>query len=51
VVIPAKDDAELLLHCLRALVHQSLTPREIIVVDNGSSDRASMHIHRGFTPS
>jgi glycosyltransferase involved in cell wall biosynthesis len=39
VVIPAKDDAELLRRCLRALAHQSLTPREVIVVDNGSTDR------------
>lgn len=39
MVIPAKDDAELLRRCLRALAHQSLTPCEIIVIDNGSTDR------------
>lgn len=39
VVIPAKDDAEMLRRCLSALAHQSLTPSEIIVVDNGSTDR------------
>lgn len=39
VVIPAKDDAEMLRRCLSALAHQSLAPREIIVVDNGSTDR------------
>lgn len=38
VVIPAKDDSELLRRCLSALGHQSLTPHEIIVVDNGSTD-------------
>lgn len=42
MVIPAKDDAELLRRCLLALAHQSLTPREIIVVDNGSSDRTKI---------
>lgn len=38
VVIPAKDDAELLARCLWALAVQSLLPHEIIVVDNNSSD-------------
>ncbi|MGP5227005.1 glycosyltransferase family 2 protein [Arthrobacter rhombi] len=38
VVIPVKDDAGKLLHCLEALARQQMAPREIIVVDNGSSD-------------
>jgi len=38
VVIPVKDDAEMLLRCLRALGHQSVTPHEVIVIDNGSTD-------------
>lgn len=41
VVIPVKDDAEMLRRCLRALRAQTLTPDEIIVVDNGSSDGSS----------
>ncbi|NUL46518.1 glycosyltransferase family 2 protein [Cellulosimicrobium funkei] len=38
MVIPARDDAELLGRCLRALGRQSLAPAEVIVVDNASSD-------------
>ena len=38
VVIPAKDDADLLERCLRALAQQSRRADEIIVVDNDSSD-------------
>ncbi|WP_404432393.1 glycosyltransferase family 2 protein [Microbacterium lacus] len=38
VVIPAKNDAEMLRRCLAALSHQTLPAHEIIVVDNGSRD-------------
>lgn len=38
VVIPVKDDAILLRHCLRALAQQSLRPDEVVVVDNNSRD-------------
>lgn len=38
VVIPVKDDAVALERCLRLLVAQTVAPREIVVVDNGSSD-------------
>ncbi|WP_214465633.1 glycosyltransferase family 2 protein [Microbacterium flavescens] len=38
VVIPAKDDAELLARCLAALAAQTRRPDEVVVVDNGSSD-------------
>lgn len=38
VVIPVKDDGELLRRCLRALALQSRLPDEVIVVDNASSD-------------
>jgi len=38
VVIPVKDDAELLDRCLGALAGQSVAATEIIVVDNGSAD-------------
>jgi glycosyltransferase involved in cell wall biosynthesis len=38
VVIPVKDDAEMLRRCLRALALQTRPPDEIVVVDNGSTD-------------
>jgi putative phosphoesterase len=38
VVIPVKNDALLLAQCLDALARQTVTPREIVVVDNGSTD-------------
>lgn len=38
VVIPCKDDADLLSHCLSALGRQALAPVEVVVVDNGSTD-------------
>ena len=38
VVIPVKDDAEMLARCLDALAGQSLAAFEIIVVDDGSTD-------------
>jgi len=38
VVIPARDDAQLLARCLAALAEQTRTPDEIIVVDDGSHD-------------
>lgn len=41
VVIPVKDDGTELARCLRSLSAQSRPPDEIIVVDNGSSDRSA----------
>ncbi|MEJ6490534.1 glycosyltransferase family 2 protein [Leucobacter sp. USCH14] len=38
VVIPVKDDAELLRWCLAALAAQTRAPDELIVVDNNSRD-------------
>jgi glycosyltransferase involved in cell wall biosynthesis len=38
VVIPAKDDAEMLERCLTALARQTRQPDEVIVIDNASSD-------------
>lgn len=38
VVIPVRDDAELLARCLEALAVQSRRPFEVVVVDNGSTD-------------
>jgi glycosyltransferase involved in cell wall biosynthesis len=38
VVIPARNDAEMLARCLASLERQNRIPDEIIVVDNGSTD-------------
>lgn len=38
VVIPAKDDAEMLRRCLADIAMQTVEPIEVIVVDNGSTD-------------
>ena len=38
VVIPARNDAEMLSRCLASLARQSRVPDEIVVVDNGSTD-------------
>lgn len=38
VVIPCKDDAEVLARCLTALAEQTRAADEVIVVDNNSSD-------------
>lgn len=38
VVIPARNDAAALERCLTALDHQLVTPLEVVVVDNGSTD-------------
>ena len=47
VVIPCRNDAAFLEACLLSLSKQSLPPREIIVVDNNSSD-ASAEVARRF---
>jgi glycosyltransferase involved in cell wall biosynthesis len=39
VVIPVRDDADFLERCLDALERQSVAPDDVVVVDNGSSDR------------
>jgi glycosyltransferase involved in cell wall biosynthesis len=41
VVVPSKDDADLLRRCLAALAVQTRPAEEIIVVDNGSTDATS----------
>lgn len=38
VVIPARNDAEMLVRCLASLALQRRAPDEIVVVDNGSTD-------------
>src|SRR5947209_16672453 len=38
VVIPVRDDADMLERCLLALEQQTRPPDEVVVVDNGSSD-------------
>ena len=39
VVIPALNEEEFIEACLRSLRAQTISPAEIIVVDNGSTDR------------
>lgn len=41
VVIPTRDDAPALAECLGCLARQSVAPWEVVVVDNGSSDRSA----------
>jgi glycosyltransferase involved in cell wall biosynthesis len=38
VVIPARNDAEMLARCLASLAAQTRPPDEVVVVDNGSTD-------------
>jgi glycosyltransferase involved in cell wall biosynthesis len=42
VVIPVRDDARHLQRCLAALDAQTVTPLEVIVVDNGSTDDSAV---------
>jgi glycosyltransferase involved in cell wall biosynthesis len=42
VVIPARNDAEMLAACLDALAAQTRAPDEIVVVDNGSWDTTAL---------
>lgn len=41
VVVPVKDDADVLEVCLRILREQTVPAEEIVVVDNGSDDRSA----------
>jgi glycosyltransferase involved in cell wall biosynthesis len=41
VVIPVRDDATALDQCLRLLARQTLSPLEVVVVDNASSDSSA----------
>lgn len=41
VVIPVKDDADVLRECLAALAAQTVPPDEVVVVDNGSADESA----------
>ncbi len=46
IVIPVRDDAEFLARCLDALAAQTVGPREVIVVDNDSSDLTAVVAHQ-----
>ncbi|WP_375388801.1 glycosyltransferase family 2 protein [uncultured Amnibacterium sp.] len=46
VVIPVRNDAEALERCLAALAVQTVTPLEIVVVDNGSRDDGAARARR-----
>lgn len=41
VVVPSRDDAELLDRCLTALAAQTVAPAEVVVVDNASTDHTA----------
>ncbi|WP_051640350.1 glycosyltransferase family 2 protein [Cellulomonas sp. URHE0023] len=41
VVIPVLDDATMLQRCLQSLTEQNVSASEVVVVDNGSSDRTA----------
>lgn len=41
VVIPARNEEKFIVECLQALQYQTLSPDEIIVVDNGSTDQTA----------
>ncbi len=46
VVIPLYQDGDTIEACVQAVLAQEPAPREIIVVDNGSSDRGPSHVAR-----
>lgn len=48
VVVPVRNDPERLRECLRSLERSSYTDREVIVVDDASTDRASEEVARGL---
>jgi len=39
VIIPTKNEEDVLLHCLESIFNQSIKPLEVIIVDGGSTDR------------
>jgi len=45
VVVPSRDDARMLRHCLAAIAAQTRRPDEVIVVDNGSHDDTAAVAH------
>lgn len=48
VIIPTKNRIDATLRCLKSVTNQSLSPFEIIVVDDGSSDGTSKKIKENF---
>lgn len=45
VVIPFRDSQETIHTCLSALLEQSFRPHEVVLVDNGSSDKSAEIVH------
>ncbi len=48
VIIPTKNRIDTTLRCLNSVINQSLSPFEIIVVDDGSSDGTTKKIKENF---
>ena len=48
VVIPAYREAENITHCLVSVARQTLKPRNIIVVDDGSTDATASCAEQGM---
>ncbi len=46
VAIPTKDRSTLLKECLKSLVLQSVYPKEVLVIDNGSKDNTKQIVER-----
>lgn len=46
IVIPVRDDAQFLARCLEAIAAQTVGPREVLVIDNDSSDSTAVVAHR-----
>lgn len=49
VIIPTKNRIEATLRCLKSVLNQSITPHEVIVVDDGSTDGTSAKIKEKFS--
>lgn len=48
IVIAHWNGAQLLRACLNSVMHQTILPRHVIVVDNGSTDESITMIHQDF---
>ncbi len=44
IIIPCWNQLEFTRHCIRALVHHTRPPWELIVIDNGSTDGTGQYL-------